>query len=200
MVVLIFIAINMKNNYSTLFLFAAVIHFSHQSYCQKIHVPKPEATNRVIINNADTVFVFYTQKDKSKISDMRNRFYAWYSQGKILNTSAGFSGKLLHGNYEVFYPNKNLMVRGRYLKGLKSGLWIYWNSNGNKVKEENWKEGLKEGVCTYYDERTNKIVKQETYRKNELSYPQKQYMNDSVFIYTTVKKGVITSDTLTIKQ
>ena len=42
----------------------------------------------------------------------------------ILVTQGGYNGRLLNGDFRVFYPNKNLKENGNYQFGLKEGTWI----------------------------------------------------------------------------
>jgi antitoxin component YwqK of YwqJK toxin-antitoxin module len=168
---------------------------------QNIKVPTTQSKDRVILNNNDTIYSFYTKLIKLKAkAESEQKTYSWYREGKIITTSTGFAGKLLHGNFQVFYPNKNLMMQGKYINGLKNGTWIYWYSNGARMKQESWKYGLRDGLFTYYNESNDRISKDETYINDQLTYPQRQYINDSTLIYKTFKKGIIVSDTLIIRR
>jgi antitoxin component YwqK of YwqJK toxin-antitoxin module len=82
-----------------------------------------------------------------------DRSYYWYSSGKIKITQGGYSGKLLNGQYNEFYLNKNLKEQGEFKKGLKSGLWKSWTENGKLVQAINWKNGVKNGGFESYDEK-----------------------------------------------
>ena len=69
-------------------------------------------------------------------------YYYWYSANMIHITQGGFSGKLLNGNYNEFYLNKNLEVQGAFKNGLKNGAWKTWNEDGTLALVANWKNGV----------------------------------------------------------
>jgi antitoxin component YwqK of YwqJK toxin-antitoxin module len=69
-------------------------------------------------------------------------FYYWYQANAIHSTQGGFSGKLLNGAYNEYYPNKNLKSQGNYKKGLKTGLWKVWNKDGTLAEVIAWKKGV----------------------------------------------------------
>lgn len=72
-----------------------------------------------------------------------NLFYYWYSANLIHTTQGGYSGDLLNGHYNEYYPNKNLKEQGTFKKGLKNGVWKTWNKNGTINHVENWKNGIR---------------------------------------------------------
>jgi antitoxin component YwqK of YwqJK toxin-antitoxin module len=71
-----------------------------------------------------------------------NLFYYWYEANAIHSTQGGFSGKLLNGQYNEYYPNKNLKVQGGFKKGLKNGEWKSWNVDGTLTEVTTWKNGV----------------------------------------------------------
>jgi len=81
----------------------------------------------------------------------KQRFYHWYKAQRVLSTQGASSGTLLHGNFEAFYPNKQLAQRGRYQKGLKSGEWLYWSQDGILSRSEHWSNGKFRGIQKWYD-------------------------------------------------
>ena len=68
-------------------------------------------------------------------------FYYWYEANAIHSTQGGFSGKLLNGQYNEYYLNKNLKVQGGFKKGLKNGEWKSWNEDGTLAGSSTWKNG-----------------------------------------------------------
>lgn len=79
------------------------------------------------------------QYDKSK-------FYFWLKAQQVHSTQGYSSGLLLHGEFQAFYPNKQLARRGYFYKGLKNGEWLYWNQEGRMILIEHWKSGIKVGL------------------------------------------------------
>jgi antitoxin component YwqK of YwqJK toxin-antitoxin module len=104
------------------------------------------ALNRVTYQKKDTVYLFYVAKapDKLKVR-MRNKYH-WFASDTILITSGGFDGKLLHGTFKVFYPNKNLKEEGEFEYGRKTGIWRSWATNGMLVEVVKWKGRKKKKV------------------------------------------------------
>lgn len=105
---------------------------------------------------------------ESELKIQTDRSYYWYSSGKIKITQGGYSGKLLNGQYNEFYLNKNLKEQGEFKKGLKNGLWKSWTENGKLVQAVNWKNGIRNGGFESYDEKGN-LVETGTYRNDKLA-------------------------------
>lgn len=68
--------------------------------------------------------------------------YYWYSADAIHTTQGGYSGKLLNGQYNEYYLNKNLKLQGTFKNGLKDGVWKSWDEDGKMIETSNWKGGL----------------------------------------------------------
>jgi antitoxin component YwqK of YwqJK toxin-antitoxin module len=93
-----------------------------------------------------------TENDKTVLAEIdpvssnprakQSLMYYWYSANMIHSTQGGFSGKLLNGQYEEFYLNKNLKQQGTFKKGLKDGAWKTWGENGMLLETSTWKNGV----------------------------------------------------------
>jgi antitoxin component YwqK of YwqJK toxin-antitoxin module len=81
-----------------------------------------------------------------------DRLYYWFSGNVIHTTQGGYSGKLLNGKYNEYFPSKSLKEQGRFEKGLKSGIWKTWTEDGVLNQQITWKEGIKQGKFMLYDE------------------------------------------------
>ncbi|WP_205511067.1 toxin-antitoxin system YwqK family antitoxin [Longitalea arenae] len=102
--------------------------------------------NRVVLNKSDTIYQFYTIKPTPRKPQLNaSDYYYWFRADTVLVTRNGFDGKLLHGEYRSFYPNKNLKESGQFEYGLKSREWKSWFSNGELQSITNWRAGKKEG-------------------------------------------------------
>ena len=97
-----------------------------------------------------------------------NRLYYWFSGNVIHTTQGGYSGKLLNGRYNEYFPSKSLKEQGSFDKGLKSGIWKTWTEDGVLTQEITWKEGVKNGEFTLYDEQGN-IKQSGTFDDNQLN-------------------------------
>jgi len=69
-------------------------------------------------------------------------YYFWYGANLIHATQGGYSGKLLNGEYDEYYQNKNLKQKGVFKKGLKDGDWKTWNEDGSLSRLATWKNGV----------------------------------------------------------
>lgn len=95
--------------------------------------------------------------------------YFWYKSQSVISTQGGSSGLLLHGIYEQFHANKQLAVRGFFKKGLKNGVWTYWNDEGKLIKEELWRKGKSKNSTFIYNTE-GEIVKETDFGKDEVIY------------------------------
>ena len=64
----------------------------------------------------------------------------------MVNNKEPFTGEI------VSYVQGKVEFEGNVQNGLKEGIWIYYYSNGQKMKEGVYTEGLKEGTWTYWAE------------------------------------------------
>ena len=108
--------------------------------------------NKISINHDDgRLESFYITDDNTK--PRSEKFYYWYQSRKIQKTQGGFSGKLLHGSYQEFSGNKQLLRQGFYKKGLPHGEWKFWSDNQHLIKEEQWNKGRLNGQVSLYNEK-----------------------------------------------
>jgi antitoxin component YwqK of YwqJK toxin-antitoxin module len=108
----------------------------------------PDMTIKVRIVETGKTVVAEVNQVASLPSTKSNLFYYWYSANSIHSTQGGFSGKLLDGEYDEYYPDKGLKEQGLFKKGLKSGTWKDWNADGTLKAEANWKNGVLVNVNT----------------------------------------------------
>jgi hypothetical protein len=121
---------------------------------QKLEVA---ALNRVTLNRGDTTYQFYAVKPLSRIKFDQNKNYSWFVKDTILITQSGYDGKLLHGEFKVFHPNKNIIEEGVYKNGLKEGLWRLWYANGTLKQTVHWSKGIVDGKFEEFDQGGKKI-------------------------------------------
>ena len=102
-------------------------------------------------NDSIVKLEYLTGSNFFKNQTQSHLIYYWVSNDSIYKTQGNFSGKLLHGNYMIFYPSGQLKTKGCFHFGLKDGEWMYWNIYGTLQKTENWKAGLKDGETKIYN-------------------------------------------------
>ncbi len=103
---------------------------------------KNSATREVTITQDNNLFKFNILVHNKKVNHSSSKDYYWYSQKQIKNNQGGSSGFLLHGLYESFNTNYNLLEKGQFKYGVKNGEWNYWDENGVLVNSEFWEDGV----------------------------------------------------------
>jgi antitoxin component YwqK of YwqJK toxin-antitoxin module len=124
-------------------------------------------TREMIVNKGDTITRVRILVENPTIKANQERLYAWYQKQVILETRGSWAGKLLHGRYETFYPNHNLLEQGEYRNGYKVGEWSKWYPNGEIAERINWKNGLADGCFERYDNNGD-LVEQGKYKQGEI--------------------------------
>jgi antitoxin component YwqK of YwqJK toxin-antitoxin module len=97
------------------------------------------------------------------------------------------------GKYsEIYKQNGKTKLEGNYVKGLKEGIWKYYNIKGSLVKEETYKNDLLNGPVTEYEQ--DKIQQIENYLNGEKDgISQKFVGNGYLSEKQTYKKGKLTA-------
>jgi len=134
----------------SLFVPFILLYFIAPIYAQRFSDAIPE-TREIVLNSADTIKKIRIFIANPKVKIEGNKFYAWYQKQIVLHTQGAWSGKLLQGKYESFYPNHNLLEQGIYDKGWRIGLWKQWYADGTLKEQIIWKNGLKHGTFESFD-------------------------------------------------
>ena len=153
----------MKSLFISLILLYSILPIKAQKFSDAI----PE-TREIVLNSADTIKKIRIFIANPKVKIRGNKFYAWYQKQLVLHTQGAWSGKLLQGKYEAFYPNHNLLEQGIYEKGWKVGLWKQWHANGTLKEQVVWKKGLKHGIFELFD-LNGQLLEKGFYRNGYLS-------------------------------
>jgi len=148
--------------YSIVILFTFLANSTKCYSQEKLEIT---ALNRITINHGDTVCQFYAIKPPAKTNFSQEKNYYWYVKDTILITQSAFDGKILNGGYKVFYPNKNLLEKGQFKYGLKTGTWKNWYPNGVLRQTVNWSNGNINGSFEEHDQSGRKI-RSGTYKNN----------------------------------
>lgn len=105
--------------------------------------------------------------------------YFWYASGKIQFNCGSYSGKLLHGKFEMFDKNNKLIQQGNFDYGLKQGAWNIWYPNGLKKVVLFYKDGMPQGECLQYDQ-NGVLVSKQIYHDGVLHGKCLYYFPDTV--------------------
>jgi len=150
---------------------------------------KAKDTYTIYVNYPDYTIKANVFNEPKKLVAKDTLNYFWYSSNKILQTQAGFDGKLLHGSYTSFYLSNNLKEKGGFKNGLKDGVWYSWFENG-KVKETiSWKKGVRSGAYKKFDEKGNQLLAQ-SYKNGKLTGNSIEYADNKVVSTKKYKKGI----------
>jgi hypothetical protein len=144
-------------------IFILMIFTGTNAAAQKI----PElAVSRVRLSDSSGSILAELSNEPAEMQKARpDHTYHWYSANAIHTTRGGFSGKLLHGKYTEYYPNKNLKRQGKYQSGMTTGTWREWNAAGEPLNVYTWKDGRLSGPFSQYDGR-GKLLEEGSYANN----------------------------------
>ncbi len=106
-----------------------------------------------IIRQENQTFQFKVMENSTdnEVTYHHPKFYYWFKSQHVVRTQGASSGQLLHGIFESFYDNNQLSSKGLFNKGLKHGVWTYWNLHGIIIRKETWDYGIQRGDETVYD-------------------------------------------------
>jgi hypothetical protein len=171
------------HNPRVLFSFLIVLIFSNAGWCQNSGL----YLRNVNISTPDSVIKTTALYDTEKIKPRPEYDYYWYNTGQINHNKGGFTGKPLHGKYEVFDKNQRLMVSGSFENGVMTGSWIRWYNNGNIQTSAFYKNGMLHGEMKTFKP-DGKPVLAINY-KNGLLHGKLYYFKTDTTIVIEYKKG-----------
>lgn len=139
-------------------------------------------TRTVIVHDNRSKIQCSLLVEKVKRKTELNTLYFWYRNDQIKSNAGGYSGNLLHGLYQKYDEQKNLIEEGKYSYGTKIGLWKYWNEHGEVTRTIEYKSGKQNGLdCIYKSEQ---IWEKSTYKSNQLHGRRLVQSKDSLFVET----------------
>lgn len=124
-------------------------------------------TYPIYINAPDQSIRAHVLAEPVKEQPDLSRTYYWYASNRIMETKGGFDGKLLHGEYALFYLNSNLKEKGIFKKGLKHGKWVSWYDNGQLKDITIWNNGKRDGMYRSFNELGQPVL-EARFRNDEL--------------------------------
>jgi antitoxin component YwqK of YwqJK toxin-antitoxin module len=120
-------------------------------------------TREVILNSGDSIIMAHLLLKEKNITPNIKKTYFWYLRGKINQNTGNYSGKLMHGSFNVFLEDK-MVISGKFNKGLKTGKWITWFNDGTIDNIILYKNGVKIGKhkkeINQYKHKTTKVENQ----------------------------------------
>jgi hypothetical protein len=153
------------------------------------NMPEVKALGRVVLHKGDTLYQFYTSQAPRKFRVNPRSLYSWHREDTILVTEGSYAGKLLHGNYKVFYPNNNLREDGSYRYGLKEGDWKTWYPDGRLQSTTAWKNGHLNGAFARYDS-SGRRLSEGSHRNGQVHGKLTEYLPDGKKRETYYEEGV----------
>ncbi|MGI6718379.1 MAG: toxin-antitoxin system YwqK family antitoxin [Bacteroidales bacterium] len=91
-------------------------------------------------------YTFYPNGEVAEIKewkdDVQHGVWKQYFMGGVLKTDATYFNGSLEGKITYYHHNSKPLLGGVYQNGLREGKWIYFDEEGNIVKEENYKDGF----------------------------------------------------------
>ena len=130
-----------------IFPLAVVLSFSCKQTIQKVIEEHPDGTPKKIITykgEKEIAEISYFLNGNTEIEggydangERTGRWISWYENGKKWSI-CDYKNGLKHGENIVYYENGNKRYANFYMEGKPSGIWKYWDANGNLQKEINY--------------------------------------------------------------
>jgi antitoxin component YwqK of YwqJK toxin-antitoxin module len=112
-------------------------------------------------------------------SPKTGRIYYWFDNTAIHTTQGYYSGYLLDGEYaEYSYPGNALLVKGKFSRGLKTGTWLKWPSDGFLIEKTGWRKGKLRYRYTY--DAKGRVLTSERYSSLGFLTGNTRNLNDSL--------------------
>ena len=122
-------------------------------YPQNYTEPEKIRTFNIVVNYDSYTVKTQMLKENKKVKASEDRTYLWCSGNRIIQTQAGYDGKLIHGYYRSFYYDDNqLRELGTVHYGLKDKEWRFWYADGQLKEVITYKRGKKNGAYRLYND------------------------------------------------
>lgn len=139
-----------------------------EAHAQKYFKDAIPFNNTVRFTTADSTYIIAEHTDKKYKEPLSNRTaYYWYAKDTIIQAQGTYYGKLLHGTYREFYPNRQPKVEGSFYMGKKTGVWKHWDQQGRLRKTSRWRNSREEGRFAIYNEH-GELVQKGRMRKGKI--------------------------------
>jgi len=118
---------------------------------------KSDIQKKIIRQGSFDIEFFVSLKDSHSFD--LDKTYFWYKSGEIHQSVSGSGGLLLHSEFKKHYRSNQLAETGTFNYGLKHGIWKKWNENGKIKLIEEWKKGQRNGIYIGFDSIGNRLYK-----------------------------------------
>jgi hypothetical protein len=135
---------------------------------------RKSVATRITINAPDSLVRTWGVQPKTNKKAEPAFTYYWYGNNQVHRTDGGFSGKLLHGQYESTYPNGQLKINGTFRYGIKNGEWVQWYPDGRIKERMIFADGSLHGNYTQYTYNPEKVTIRKFKHGNELTKDKKE--------------------------
>ena len=132
---------------------------------------------RTNLKDKKVVANYHTQKIAPKSGVM----YYWMAKREIHRSLGDYSGAVLTSDYEEFYLNNQLMTKGHFDDGLKTGEWKAWYPTGQLKSIYTWSKGKRHGAYRSFDEAGTPLEKGE-YKNGEIHGKRYLFSADTVVV------------------
>lgn len=142
------------------------------------------------LNHNDTIIRFHYLPSNTFATQKPaiNLYYYWLDDEKLLVTKGNYSGHLLDGKYEAFFPNGQLKTKGQFFEGLKNKQWLYYYPDGKIKRIEAWDQGKIHGLVLNYSE-SQRLIQKTQYIKGRLHGLDIIYHMDTIVSKNRYVKG-----------
>jgi len=161
-------------------LLSSTVHA--QSYVEKM------LSYKVTVHYTDHMVNAHVRPTETVVA-LSDRQYYWFSGSVINSTQGGYSGKLLNGEYEDLYDNKNLKSSGAFERGLKTGVWKSWTVDGILKDQFSYHAGQKNGPYLRYDS-LGKVKEKGNYH-NDLLNGKVETVSGDITVVVYYQKGKV---------
>jgi antitoxin component YwqK of YwqJK toxin-antitoxin module len=107
---------------------------------------------QVTIVYPDSTIKTYILNQKIKLKPRVNSEYFWIFNQKLYKNKGDYASYLIHGPFQVFDAENQLITKGDFRFGLKQGTWKSWYPDGEISQICNYKDGERQGICYMYDQ------------------------------------------------
>ncbi|WP_203258199.1 toxin-antitoxin system YwqK family antitoxin [Hyunsoonleella ulvae] len=122
-----------------------------------------DVQKRMVRENGYDIECYISTKKLNNYSS--DKTYYWFKSGGVHQSLANAGGNVLHDSYLKYYRSNQLAEQGAFDYGLKTGIWKYWDENGQLLLLEHWHNGYKQGKCITYSTNGDMVLAG-TYRHN----------------------------------
>lgn len=131
-----------KHNFTFILLFIVAL-----VACQKTVWDAPKY-QKITLEQGDSIMEFRIM-DIASTAELGKKYHCFRNQNiEIINGE--IIGKPLTDEFQVWNKDQNLIVKGSFKEGLKTGKWTRW-SDGHMLSQITFNKGIPDGEYFYFD-------------------------------------------------